>query len=265
MPSLFPLPGPSLPSFKTLLVKGSYHSSAPIHLSLSCTSEAVDSYAILISPSRQDLTVALRQYNDEWLKLNSGLGKVSSLSSRVKLLLLSTLTSAFMPAAFHTTLASPPSLLILHEPSAYFLSSDGITSSKWTLSSYLSLITHALSSLTFLARAGQTAASFALFDSRLDQLRLPMVKQPTYRGDDDDDNRAAPRLEPVFNFAQKYFEWIIVADEEVPSVHETRKKKIMVLHRNGPNGGSVKTWEWSEGHDIGNLDAWPATRLFWPS
>lgn len=281
MPSLFPQPGPSLPTFRTLLVKGSYHPSAPIHLSLSCTSKATDSHAILISPSRQNLTMALQEYNDEWLKLNSGLGDVSSLSARVKLfyppspahlcLLLSTFvvpSSAETNAAWlnaKTTLATPPSLIILHEPSAYFLSNDRLTSSKWTLSSYISLITHALSSLTFLSRKGQTRpgdVSFALFDSRLDQLRLPMSKQPTYHRDDDE-NRPIPRLETVYNFVQKYFEWFVVAAQEYPSFQGTRRKKTMVLHRNDPNGGPIKTWEWWEGHDVENPDQWQGTRLFW--
>lgn len=72
-----------------------------------------------------------------------------------------------------TTLAVPPSLLILHEPSAYFLSEETgntdscapsfsnpgtvqtiLQRSKWTLSSYMALVTHALSSVTFLSGSG---------------------------------------------------------------------------------------------------------------
>jgi len=249
---------------------------------LSCISEAINSHGILISPSRQNVTLALQQYNDEWLKLNSGLGNVSSLSSRVKLfyppspahlcLLLSMFvvptsgeadTAAWLNTK--TTLATPPSLVILHELSAYFLSNDRLSSSKWTLSSYLSLITHAFSSLTFLSGAGQArsgSVSFALFDSRIDQLRLPMLKQPTHCRDDNE-NRPIPRLEPVYNFAQKYFEWIIVADQEEPSVHGTRRRRTMVLHRNGSNSNPIKSWEWWEGHDVENPDERQATRLCW--
>ncbi|KAF8076183.1 hypothetical protein FPV67DRAFT_1470648 [Lyophyllum atratum] len=274
MPSLVPQPGPSLPPFKTLLVKGIYHPSAPVHLSLSGTSEATKSHAIIISPSRQKLTLALQQYNDEWLKLNSGTGSVSSLSSRVKLfyppspahlcLLLSMLIVPDPDSLEKenvawlnnkTTLPISPSLIVLHEPSAYFLSRRALhRAAKWTINSYLSLITHALSS--------STGVSFALFDSQLDQLRLPMLVRPTSRHDDDQ-NSSAPRHEPVYNFAQKYFEWVVVADEEDPSVHSTRKKKTMVLHRNGQHRGPVKSWEWWEGHDMENQDERQATRLFW--
>jgi hypothetical protein len=86
MPSLFPHPGPQLPSFKTLLVKGNYHPSAPIHLSLSLITRLNDSEAVIITPSRQKFATALQEYNDEWLTSNSGLGATTCLSSRVKLL-----------------------------------------------------------------------------------------------------------------------------------------------------------------------------------
>ncbi|KAF5387774.1 hypothetical protein D9615_000211 [Tricholomella constricta] len=278
MLSLFPQPGPFLPSFNTLLVKGHYHPSAPIHLSLSCTAEFADSQAILISPSRQRLTQALQHYNDEWLKLHSGFGSVHSLSSRVKLfyppspahlcLLLSMLRVSSSSKTDNdawlnpeTTLSIPPSLVILHEPSAYFLSSDGVTPSKWTLCSYLSLITHALSSLTFLSGKGQErsgATSFALFDSRLDQLRLPIVEHPISQRDDSGENRSTSRLEPVYNYAQKYFEWIIAAEQEDTSAHGAVRKRTMALHRNDRDGGFIKSWEWWEGPDERQ-----ATRLIW--
>ena len=86
MSSLFPPPGPQLASFKTLLVKGKYHPSAPIHLSLSHIARSNDSEAIIITPSRKKITAALQEYNDDWLAVNSGLGAITCISPRVKLL-----------------------------------------------------------------------------------------------------------------------------------------------------------------------------------
>jgi hypothetical protein len=86
MSSLFPPPGPQLPPFKTLLVKGKYHSSAPIHLSLSHIARSNDFEVIIITPSRQKIATALQEYNDDWLTANSGLGAITCISSRVKLL-----------------------------------------------------------------------------------------------------------------------------------------------------------------------------------
>lgn len=84
MSSLFPQPGaPFLPQFKTLLVKGAYHPSAPVHLALSHLTDSLDREALIITPVRQ---LALQQYSDDWLTVNSGYGSVASISARVKLL-----------------------------------------------------------------------------------------------------------------------------------------------------------------------------------
>ncbi|RDB23138.1 hypothetical protein Hypma_009559 [Hypsizygus marmoreus] len=286
MPSLFPQPGPRLPPYKTLLVKGNYHASAPIHLSLSHISESAlpDSQTIIFSPSQTTLTLALQQYNDDWLSENSGLGRVSNLTSRVKLffppspahlcLLLSMLR---VPNASHgesgtwlnakSTLAIAPLLLILHEPSMYFLSEDQAQqhSSGWTLSSYLSLIMHALSSLTCLSKttsAGLGGIAFAVFDSQLDQLKLPMVKRPVSNYRDIEEAWPGPRLEHVSLYAQNYFEWIVAADKD--STLGSMRKRSMVLERNHQTTGPVQVWEWCEACDpVQNANMRPTTQMIW--
>jgi hypothetical protein len=94
MPSLFPDSGsgtnsPSLPPFQTLLINGSYHPSAPIHLCLSYVACNPSSRVIFITPSRQSFEVALRDYDDAWLGQNSGSGKIHALSSRTTILCVS--------------------------------------------------------------------------------------------------------------------------------------------------------------------------------
>ena len=79
--SMFPPPGPQLPSFNTLLITGPYHPSAPIHLALS-----LDQRAILLSPSRDAFLEDLQQFNDSWLNSHSGKGRFTSLTSNISIL-----------------------------------------------------------------------------------------------------------------------------------------------------------------------------------
>ncbi|KAK0191340.1 hypothetical protein F5146DRAFT_596808 [Armillaria mellea] len=167
MHTLFPGFEPQLPSFTSLMIQGPYHASAPIHLALSHTSQANSSSAVFLSPSRQLVTVALREYNDSWLATHSGQGRVSEMSSRVNMLYPPTPTHlAFLLASFEvpqhgsthtlhpkTTLDASPGLIILHELSAYFLSDveSDPTSHSWTVSSYMSLVIKALSLASFLS------------------------------------------------------------------------------------------------------------------
>lgn len=163
MSSLFPdtLAGNSLPPFKTLLIKGPYHPSAPIHLCLSHTSTHPQSRSLFLTPSRTGLKDALAIFNDDWLTEKSGHGTVSEISSRIKILLViivvpcdddsSTVHNpSYPPSPVHlalllstlriyehsenvnidakTTLEVAPVLVVLHELSAYFLDGDTDTS-----------------------------------------------------------------------------------------------------------------------------------------
>ncbi|KIJ19911.1 hypothetical protein PAXINDRAFT_47528, partial [Paxillus involutus ATCC 200175] len=71
---LFPEPASRLPGFRSLLVYGPYHPSAPIHL---CLSLAPADKAILFTPSRRLLLDSLRNYNDEWINSYSSIGSVA--------------------------------------------------------------------------------------------------------------------------------------------------------------------------------------------
>lgn len=104
MSSLFPplAHAPLLPVFDSLLITGSFHPTAPIHLCLSHLSRGQDLEAIIITPSRQAIIQALQEYHDDWLTANSGTGRYTDVSSRVKVL-----SVFYGPASLYTQLNSP--------------------------------------------------------------------------------------------------------------------------------------------------------------
>lgn len=260
MLSLFPGFGPQLPPFTSLLIQGPYHASAPIHLALSHTSQANGSSAIFLSPSRQLVTVALKEHNDSWLA-QSGHGRVSEMSSRIKMLYPPTPTHlAFLLASLEvprqgsahilhptTTLDAFPDLIVLHELSAYFLSDveSNPMSHPWTVSSYMSLVIRALSFATFISSESSGRTSVVLFDSQLHRLKLPVVKQD-YHYSNEGPNR--PRPEAVGPLMQRYFQTIGTFaqdsdNSERPESDPDRKR--LSLYRAGQDD-SVTSWSWNE-------------------
>lgn len=89
MTTIFPLPSPTLPDFTTLLLKGPYHASAPIHLCLTHLANRPGSRAVLLTPSRENFVASLRDFNDDWLNECGGYGAVSQVLSRVDVLFVS--------------------------------------------------------------------------------------------------------------------------------------------------------------------------------
>ncbi|KAK1227420.1 hypothetical protein PQX77_009567 [Marasmius sp. AFHP31] len=226
MPSFFPNNVAPLPQFSSLLVKGPYHPSAPIHLALSTLDKSVEGTALFLSTSSIHLNLALRQYNDDWLTTQSGHGNLTAVSSRVQIFYPPTPAHlVFLLSTFHvvessandsdiasskSVLASCPSLIVLHELSSYFLRDveTNPTSHKWTISSYLNLVTHTASLISFLTRSITTNTALVLFDSRIDELRLPVVANPS-----NDKDRIfglmpqPPKPEEVVALVQKYFQY----------------------------------------------------------
>jgi hypothetical protein len=85
MARMFSTPNPSLPPYKSLIVQGDYHPSAPIHM---CLSVPTGAKALLLSSARQALIRSLREYDDEWLLTDSGTGNTCHSSSKVDILLV---------------------------------------------------------------------------------------------------------------------------------------------------------------------------------
>ncbi|KAJ6538517.1 hypothetical protein DFH09DRAFT_1177107 [Mycena vulgaris] len=267
MPSLFPS-GPDLPDFKSLVVKGPYHPSAPIYLALSHAAKFPATRTLLITPSREAIAIALRNYNDDWITMHSGQGKILELSSCITVFyppspahfsfLMSMLSTDEQSPSLHptTTLDRPPSLIILHELSAYFL--PDANEHSWTLSSYMTLVARTLSSFASLSSAARTptsstAISLALFDSQLDNLKLPVLNHPTVPG------RKPSRAENVAFFVQKYFDLVTVFDEDDMFLHSSQedeeneltrqRRNRMQFFRHGQNE-AFETHRWVEQPDL---------------
>ncbi|KAH8106131.1 hypothetical protein BXZ70DRAFT_417776 [Cristinia sonorae] len=160
MATIFPRPSPSLPPFKTLLIQGPYHPSAPLHLCLSHSTLSPTNSALVISPSRSKLQAALKESNEGWLYDHGGDGTTCSSSTRVQLLYPPTAShlalvltslheanvagkSAYIPKV---TFDVAPTLVVLCELSSY-VTDDSAS----TVSSYLTLVTQALTSAATLS------------------------------------------------------------------------------------------------------------------
>ncbi|KAI0693584.1 hypothetical protein BC835DRAFT_1275765 [Cytidiella melzeri] len=134
MASVFPTPSPTFPDFSTLLVKGNYHASAPIHLALSYARANDAAKVLLLAPSRVRLTEEVKQVKDGYLDEQGGSGKVARPARRVDMLypptpahlalIFSLLHEALSTGKdfLHpkTTFSVAPSLIVLCEPSSYF-------------------------------------------------------------------------------------------------------------------------------------------------
>ncbi|OSD04332.1 hypothetical protein PYCCODRAFT_147854 [Trametes coccinea BRFM310] len=151
MSRLFPQPCPELPDFQSLVVKGLYDASAPVHLLLSHITQHPDATVILLTPSREQFKESLVELNDEWISQNSGHGRVCAVAQRTEIFypptlahlrLLLSMLHEYHGVVHHpkTTLASAPSMLVLHEISSYF----NAPSSEATVAAYLSVISSAL-------------------------------------------------------------------------------------------------------------------------
>ncbi|KAJ8698211.1 hypothetical protein PTI98_004949 [Pleurotus ostreatus] len=161
-----------------------------------------------------------------------------------------------------TTFPTPPSLIVLHELSFYFTSGteaaaryhapsswlllkswETYFSSQPTLSSYLDLVVNALAAASSLSKhpsnGTSTGVSLALFDSGMDTLRLPILKVPRLShphieapGEAPDE----PRVEAVYQFARKYFEFILEFtlehyDEAPQSSTAPARKTVRLLQK----------------------------------
>lgn len=79
----------NLPPFRTILIKGEYHPSAPIHLCLSHLGTKPQQRALFLTPSRLALKESLQKYNDDWLNVYPGHGRVLEVTNRIDVLSVS--------------------------------------------------------------------------------------------------------------------------------------------------------------------------------
>ena len=84
--SIFPPPGPPLPKFRTILLKGKYHASAPIHICLSYALSPEVDKVVLIAPSRSALKTDVEKAKDDWIAVHGGEGLTSGAALKVDVL-----------------------------------------------------------------------------------------------------------------------------------------------------------------------------------
>ncbi|KAJ6539658.1 hypothetical protein B0H19DRAFT_1180020 [Mycena capillaripes] len=279
MASLFPS-GPPLPDFKSLVVKGPYHASAPVHLALSHSANVPATRILMITPSRETMAAALREYNDDWISMHSGEGKTLELSSCTTVFyppspahfayLVSMLSTDVQSQSLNPTtiLDQAPSLIILIELSAYFLSDveTNPNGHPWTLSSYMTLVARTLASFAALSSAasGTTTPSadisLVLFDSQLEHLKLPVLKHPSTG------TKKPPKLENVAFFVQKYFDLVAVFEEddemflnssqEDEQAMDAQRRNRMRIFRGGNEVFETYRWVERMGSSGGTIFVW---------
>ncbi|KAG8733624.1 hypothetical protein FRC12_018824 [Ceratobasidium sp. 428] len=234
----------SLPDFRSLIVQGCYPPAAPIHLCLShLSSELPTNKALLISSSKQYLSSELEEYNDAWLAQHAGDGTVAEHLHQIDIfypptyrhlrLLLARLrtystpnTDADSETDLKACLSRPPTLLILHELSRYFLSPqlagdlDIQEIQLPTLSTYMQFVIDAIAALQFLSSSDKSLAPprLVIFDKELHTLALPIVRPVNLA----DINKLPKQHKAnVTDVLQRYIGWVAtvekVENEEIPS------------------------------------------------
>ncbi|KAF5322679.1 hypothetical protein D9619_001135 [Psilocybe cf. subviscida] len=267
MASFFPEPRQNdlLPTFSSLLVLGPYHPSAPVHLALSLNAGDDRARTVFLTPSKESYAERLIAFNDAWLNEHCSDGAISYAGQNITnfypptlahlCLLLSALHLPNRDASMHpiTVQLGTPNLVILAEPSEYFLSSK-IDPSAATISSYLSLVTRVFAMLGNIS--SDTAPKFALFDSQLGNLKLPLTYMPSipFAGADEG-RKQEPRLLPVI---EKLCEWVAIFEEGeetfVPSsqgeeddaVAPAPTKQLRVYRTGGKSDEDNMVFNWQE-------------------
>ncbi|KAF5333293.1 hypothetical protein D9611_002225 [Ephemerocybe angulata] len=201
MLSLFPQPVQfPLPEFQSLLVTGPAQASAPIHLALS------DGLASL---------------NDTWIASDSRCGSVLNAVSRIDMLypptpvhLCMLLSMLRLPSSEgddsatcldpRTTKIGSPGLVILHEPSLYFTPRQ----ESHTVSSYTILIAQAFATIrTF---TNQSQPQLVVFDSRLNDLKLPVAKPQTLDPFAEVQEPVEEDPQPLVKYVEPFFDSIAI-------------------------------------------------------
>jgi len=92
--------------------------------------------------------------------------------------------------------------------------------------------------------------SLALFDSRIDRLKLPVLLSPS-RISNEEDTVQSPRLESVAGLVQKYFEWVGIFDKLDPASEDGEnqpRNRLRLYQTAQPDENHSNIWYWVE-HD----------------
>ena len=86
MPSFFPTQTFDLPPLNSLLVVGTYHPTAPVHLAISYATENPDACPVVLSPSKAALKDGLKAFADHHVSSTSRRGNMLDVVSRIQML-----------------------------------------------------------------------------------------------------------------------------------------------------------------------------------
>ncbi|KAI5833212.1 hypothetical protein K523DRAFT_401273 [Schizophyllum commune Tattone D] len=136
--------------------------------------------------------------------------------------------SAPKPATSNTMRANVlpecPALIVLHEPSAYFVQSeceDDENGAAPTLSSYIALVSRFLRAAGTLAGPGRPPVPVALFDRGIHTLRLPLSKPSMFPREGvvepEGDGNVQPTTE-VSEFVRALSQWEAFIEDEEPKL-----------------------------------------------
>jgi len=233
---------------------------------------------------------SLQSFDDAFLTTNYGHGRISELASKVLIfypatpghlcLLLSLLrvscpddsTQGHLWINSQTTLPSPPGLIILTEPSAYFLPETSENPVKPlrapTLPAYLNLITRVFASISNMKhQINGCTPKFALFDSQLDKLKLPVIYQPAIMGE-----QSVQECQPeeVLPLIEKYFEWVGIFEDDTLYVPSSQGNEVMNddgLHKElryyCVGQGDIQSLRWREVPIYSSLTKQEQTHFKW--
>ncbi|KAF8742403.1 hypothetical protein AX14_004625 [Amanita brunnescens Koide BX004] len=265
MLSFFPQGNPHLlPSARTLLVTGNYHSSALIHFTLSFLAHNAEDNVLILTESRDALISSLTLLDTDFIfpGAQRGLAQQILLSSQVNFMypptaaqlvvLLSCLTryNGRVPETSTKSRPMRPSLLILHELSTYLKPSTIALDQPWTVSSYLSMIMPALSACSSLGDVQANPTSLVLFESRLGHIRLPVFRQPAFNLAATQGSETQAFHHPLEKFVKKYFELTCTFEDDLNYVPSSQnddfawqtKKRRMQICLNQTNEQRAISW-----------------------
>lgn len=137
--------------------------------------------------------------------------------------------------------------------------------------------------------------SFAVFDSQIDRLRLPILKNPSINVQhylQTDEDQPTSRAQPVFPLVQQYFEWTGVFDQgcaryfavystdsysyynlDAPHANSTQNDEEMLVHLDGVSQKRLKlythgqvrklSWTWFEKRSAQQYGDRQRTEFIW--
>lgn len=127
-----------------------------------------------------------------------------------------------------------PAIIVLHEPSAYFVREDGKGTDNPRLSSYIALVSRLLHAAAAISGHRRPPVPVALFDSGIDNLYLPVTKAPSMKappvqhedGEDEEEDKIEEKTPAAAEFVRRLFQWECVFENDDTIVPSSQDQEI---------------------------------------